>query len=256
MRPIATNTILLTNLPSVCFKDDGEKVKSLLSGYGNVKSAVLLKSFSRILAVFQRTADAQHARRELHLNPILGPDVRVYYGEHTDDTHLLDPSAGTHINYLQVPELERNFLLSPPGSPPVDWVQIREAGPASGGHSQALLNALKELEHDDFMLEMGARDDGEQDVPLSPVSETYEEHALSPGRQMLVFKPPSLSLSPPGSFTMPESLPVVIVEDTEESQSFNLKSESLPVPTLGIPAIVGRQHGGLPKTAMPPAPSR
>ncbi len=34
---------------------------------------------------------------------------------------------------LHVPPLERNFLISPPGSPYLGWQQIREEGPSEGG---------------------------------------------------------------------------------------------------------------------------
>lgn len=37
-------------------------------------------------------------------------------------------------NTLQVPGLERNFLISPPGSPREDWRQTQEGEPSKGGH--------------------------------------------------------------------------------------------------------------------------
>lgn len=43
----------------------------------------------------------------------------------------MDPNSGE--NYLRVPEHERNFLISPPGSPPLGWIQVAEDGPNSGG---------------------------------------------------------------------------------------------------------------------------
>ncbi|KAJ3348650.1 Calcipressin-3 [Entophlyctis luteolus] len=46
------------------------------------------------------------------------------------------PSAGSS---LVVPPIERNFLLSPPGSPPLGWTSQPEATPSRGGHAQAVV---------------------------------------------------------------------------------------------------------------------
>ena len=52
------------------------------------------------------------------------------------------PSA----NYLQPPPIEKNFLISPPGSPPVGWEQIKEDPPNQSPLADDLMVALKKLE--------------------------------------------------------------------------------------------------------------
>ncbi|KAI9004803.1 Calcipressin-domain-containing protein [Gaertneriomyces semiglobifer] len=148
---IATNTLILTNVPPRVFlTDDGiANVKATLEKFGDLKAVVPLKTFGRILVVYAATASAQAARAQLQNSDSIGIDVGVYFGEHTDTTYLADPNAGTNLSHLRVPDLEKNFLLSPPGSPPIDWTQIRESGPVPGGHADALLDALRELEHAD-----------------------------------------------------------------------------------------------------------
>ncbi|TPX57172.1 hypothetical protein PhCBS80983_g04019 [Powellomyces hirtus] len=259
--PVATNTVIITNLAPWAFQDGGAKVKASLEQYGTVTQFVLLKSFARVLAVFRKTADAQRARRELEKGNNFGADVRLYFGEvgngkrvsghiepynvrttrlirlffslqHTDTTHLLDPSLGTHIDHLRVPELEKNFLLSPPGSPPVDWVQIRESGPVPGGHSEALLDALRELETDEFTLDAGDS------------SAVDESEGDTPGRQILVFRPPENVTHNP----FPD-LPLIIVENADVEFDFGLVPSS-----MRIPEPMHRIHG-MPRTAMPPSVS-
>jgi Calcipressin len=52
----------------------------------------------------------------MHKVTLLGMQVGVYFGQHTD-LNQLNPEQGKRLNLLNVPELERNFLISPPGSP-------------------------------------------------------------------------------------------------------------------------------------------
>ncbi|KAF9583264.1 carbohydrate-binding module 1 protein [Lunasporangiospora selenospora] len=61
------------------------------------------------------------------------------FGEHTEIS--IDPSR--HL--LHPPELEKNWLISPPGSPPVGWSQIREDPPNTVHLADDLVKALIEL---------------------------------------------------------------------------------------------------------------
>jgi calcipressin-2 len=47
---------------------------------------------------------------------------------------------------LKPPEIEKNFLISPPGSPPVGWEQVREDPPNSTPLADDLIAALRKLE--------------------------------------------------------------------------------------------------------------
>lgn len=206
-----TNTLLLINIPRQFFQEDVSsgllqpRLKALLSTYGLLHHFVPLKSFKRIMVVYDTVEAAQKAKFEIepilarlfeeagytahthndsvdamqvdddvntsHLTntPLVNNESespKVYYGAMTAVPHpdvinttnppstqvpnmLNVPNPNQQSQFLQVPQIERNFLLSPPGSPPIGWVQIRESGPSSGG-SQDLYNAIKELE-DEFM---------------------------------------------------------------------------------------------------------
>lgn len=52
----------------------------------------------------------------------------------------------TNRDLLRPPQLEKNFLISPPGSPPVGWEQIREDPPNSTPLADDLMNALRRLQ--------------------------------------------------------------------------------------------------------------
>ena len=48
--------------------------------------------------------------------------------------------------YLRPPTPEKNFLISPPGSPPVGWEQVREDPPNATPLADDLMQALRELQ--------------------------------------------------------------------------------------------------------------
>lgn len=47
---------------------------------------------------------------------------------------------------MHPPAIEKNFLISPPGSPPVGWEQIKEDPPNATPLADDLINALRKLE--------------------------------------------------------------------------------------------------------------
>ncbi|TPX35230.1 hypothetical protein SmJEL517_g02306 [Synchytrium microbalum] len=133
VRATATNTLILVGIPPEGYEDSARHIRTVLERFGVVRRITLLKSFGRILCTFDVTRAALNARRELHDTVFCGNEpIRVYFGQHTDLDQLTQPT----ISRLQVPHPEKNFLLSPPGSPPVGWVQIQEGGPSAGGHAE------------------------------------------------------------------------------------------------------------------------
>jgi hypothetical protein len=71
--------------------------------------------------------------------------LRVY---RADSNPLVHNDNGTipHENYLMPPAVEKNFLISPPGSPPVGWEPIREDPPNATPLADDLMEALKKLQ--------------------------------------------------------------------------------------------------------------
>lgn len=71
--------------------------------------------------------------------------------KNTDD----EENGESHVNYLKPPKVEKNFLISPPGSPPIGWEQIEEDPPNSTPLAADLLHALEKLKLQEEQHERG-----------------------------------------------------------------------------------------------------
>ncbi|KAG0272446.1 carbohydrate-binding module 1 protein [Linnemannia exigua] len=132
---LPTNTLIITNLEVPHFeKETMLNLKAMAESFGNVFYFAPIKSFYRVFVVYKATADAQKAKAELHNTTFEGSTIR-----HTET--VIDPAS----RYLHPPELEKNWLISPPGSPPVGWSQVREDPPNSLHLADDLVKALLEM---------------------------------------------------------------------------------------------------------------
>ncbi|CAO3571497.1 unnamed protein product [Mortierella alpina] len=137
---LPTNTITITNLEAPHFeKDIMLKLKASAESFGEVYYFAPIKSFYRVFVVYHSTFDAQRAKAQLHNTPFEDTTLRVYFGQHTEIS--IDPAS----HYLHPPELEKNWLISPPGSPPIGWSQVREDPPNSLNLADDLVKALLEM---------------------------------------------------------------------------------------------------------------
>jgi hypothetical protein len=120
--------------------------------FGPINQWVPLPGFGRIIIVFERDQDAESAK--LACDPIILDShedgnqlvLRVY---RADPNPLICKDQPTFIpsaNFLRPPPIEKNFLISPPGSPPVGWEQIKEDPPNSAPLADDLIQALKKLQ--------------------------------------------------------------------------------------------------------------
>jgi len=73
---------------------------------------------------------------------------------------LSSPTTRDPSYYLAPPPLEKNFLISPPGSPPIGWEQIAEDPPNAAPLAEDLLAALERLE---LNRGLGGASGGEED---------------------------------------------------------------------------------------------
>lgn len=91
--------------------------------------------------------------------------LRVYSGPDTSPDLLAKSTAPR----LEVPPLDKNFLISPPSSPPVGWQQIREDRPNADTLAADLIRALSGLTtaDDDDAMDAGGEDEA-QDASRSP----------------------------------------------------------------------------------------
>ncbi|KAH9930832.1 Calcipressin-domain-containing protein [Fomitopsis serialis] len=167
--PRRTNTLVITQLPATFFEPVVlEALQHHFATYGPIYAWAPLKSFYRIILVYRSEDDAEHAKEScdhlivgsiddrwapLHTcyiptrtDCVCSPAVtlRVF---RADPTTILTPSGSGEGNmYLRPPEQEKNFLISPPGSPPVGWEPIREEPPNPTPLADDLMTALKRLQ--------------------------------------------------------------------------------------------------------------
>jgi len=154
--PTITNTLILAQLPADTFQaQELAKLKAKLGQTGVITSFAALKSFGRILVVFAETMQALRTRLTLEKDQEF--KGRVYFGDYVylDGDYAVAGSkpSGPHATFLEVPGNERNFLISPPGSPPIGWVQVEEAGPNPNPHADDIMQALRDLANDPLQLD-------------------------------------------------------------------------------------------------------
>ncbi|KAJ7174351.1 Calcipressin, partial [Mycena filopes] len=151
-----TNTLAVTSLPKEFFQPLLlDVLRDHFTHYGHIDRWVPLPGFGRILIVYTREDDAESAK--VHSDPIVleqthdRPQItlRVYRADPNPllpkDSDDLVPEA----NYLRPPAIEKNFLISPPGSPPVGWEPIKEEPPNATPLADDLMAALRKLQVDE-----------------------------------------------------------------------------------------------------------
>ncbi|XP_072235392.1 calcipressin-1 isoform X1 [Leuresthes tenuis] len=77
------------------------------------------KSFRRVRISFSDALAAAEARLRLHKTDFNGREMRLYFAQ---SVHIGSPR-------LEPPKPEKQFLISPPASPPVGWEQSQDATP-------------------------------------------------------------------------------------------------------------------------------
>ncbi|KAG0369228.1 carbohydrate-binding module 1 protein [Gamsiella multidivaricata] len=287
---LPTNTLIVTNLDAPHFeKETMLRLKTKAESFGEVYYFAPIKSFYRVFIVYNSTADAQQAKAQLHTTEFEGAILRVYFGQHTEISH--DPAT----RYLHPPELEKNWLISPPGSPPIGWTQIREDPPNSLHLADDLVKALLGMGQPVYQL---PRPDGtfadrsylfEEDVEHFSLGEPQHPHTESPSSEFISGEtveenvnkehgplqkqiqglkvdtqpssksrsasPQSVS-SPASSLLRPCTPTVVAFSPAKESEG---DQPSITVQDWGVDSpspLPLKRRGTLPKTAFPTGPVR
>ncbi|KDQ59744.1 hypothetical protein JAAARDRAFT_205723 [Jaapia argillacea MUCL 33604] len=151
--PQVTNTLIIAQLPSFFFDPLVlEALRHHFATYGEIHSWVPIKSFARAILVYFEPGAAEQAKLECDGLVVERtretPEVvlRVFRGDPTPLEPRIHAETGADLNYLRPPEIEKNFLISPPGSPPVGWEHIKEEPPNATPLADDLIAALKRLE--------------------------------------------------------------------------------------------------------------
>ncbi|ORY94105.1 Calcipressin [Syncephalastrum racemosum] len=241
---IATNTLLVPNIPSSFFTYQAalEAIKDCFQQFGTIYVFVAMKGFARLMIIYEETKCAMEAKRKLdktslcwtttsqqdgcetvHVTSIGGMttdtidkngqtmELRVYFGQHNP----INPDLSQL--QLQVPESEKNFLISPPGSPCEGWQQTAESPPNTAVLASDLTHAVDALSDDDMDLDNFSleptdekrekrvlkiishhegSDDQENDIPSITVQDWDGNDAKTQPKPPRNFRPPQATMVP------------------------------------------------------------
>ncbi|KAI5984191.1 Calcipressin [Pisolithus marmoratus] len=144
-----TNSLIITQVPLNFFEPIILRaLREYFTVYGEIVHWVPISCLSRILLVYNDVESVEQAKANsdpLVIRPAHGAQsiLRVYRAEPNPPISPSSPTSDDRL--LKPPPLEKNFLISPPGSPPVGWEQIREEPPNSAALAEDLIAALHKL---------------------------------------------------------------------------------------------------------------
>ncbi|KAJ6546823.1 Calcipressin-domain-containing protein [Mycena capillaripes] len=130
-----TNTLAVTSIPKAFFQPLLLNVlRAHFASYGHINRWVPLPGFGRIIVVYTREDDAETAK--IHCDPIVLEQTQdrsqiILHVYRADPNPLLPMESDDLIpeaNYLRPPAIEKNFLISPPGSPPLQLNEKHGSG--------------------------------------------------------------------------------------------------------------------------------
>ncbi|XP_051567088.1 calcipressin-1-like isoform X1 [Myxocyprinus asiaticus] len=99
--------------------EDQASFEELFRAFDSNVTFQFFKSFRRVRINFTDALAAAEARAKLHKSDFNGREVRLYFAQ---SVHIGSP-------HLEPPKPDKQFLLSPPPSPPVGWEQSKDATP-------------------------------------------------------------------------------------------------------------------------------
>ncbi|KAL5234612.1 hypothetical protein ACI65C_002022 [Semiaphis heraclei] len=117
-------SLIVTNVDPAIFKDDDLKkeMEMLFSRFGEIISVQYFRSFKRIRVNYGTSVSAATARIQMHQIRFYDTIINCYFAQPVTPIDAAD-------QHLQLPAPVKQFLISPPPSPPEGWVPRAEGEP-------------------------------------------------------------------------------------------------------------------------------
>ncbi|XP_025987889.2 LOW QUALITY PROTEIN: protein sarah [Solenopsis invicta] len=117
-------SVIVTNVDPRVFKCDDLKlaIENLFKQFGGDATFQYFRSFRRMRVNYNSPSAAANARIQLHQSHFGETDINCYFAQPVTPIDLED-------QHLHPPALTKQFLISPPASPPVGWEPREEGEP-------------------------------------------------------------------------------------------------------------------------------
>uniref|UniRef100_A0A915Q484 Uncharacterized protein n=1 Tax=Setaria digitata TaxID=48799 RepID=A0A915Q484_9BILA len=170
------NAVIVTNVPSEVFSVDQQKA-NFSDLFTQIESSChfdFLRSFRRVRITFEKPESATTAKLLTQHLSFNGTILKSFFAQ-----KIRLPNASDD-GLLKLPQLDKQFLISPPASPPVGWEQSHEMAPVVCNFD--LMAKLAALTVDDTF---EAVYEGDEDKPKIVIHPANEEESFIPAQSMM-----------------------------------------------------------------------